>query len=162
MNQAYLVTGTNIGNRSSNLAAANELIKQNCGEIIRCSSIYETEPWGNTNQSSFLNQALCINTALDPANLLSCLLSIEKKLGRVRKEKYGPRIIDIDIIFYNQEVIDESKLQIPHPEMQHRLFVLFPLSEIASEFIHPVFNITIREMLEQCNDQLTVKKFLIV
>lgn len=160
MNEAYLLTGTNLGDRSANLRLANELINQRCGEIIRYSSVYETEAWGKTDQPPFLNQALCINTQFNPFDLLSGLLSVEKGLGRVRNEKYGPRIIDIDIIFFNHAVINGAKLQIPHPEMQRRLFVLLPLSEIASEYVHPLSYVSVQELLRRCSDQLTVKKYL--
>jgi len=160
MNQAYLVTGGNMGNRTVNLFTAKQLIGKSCGEIIHSSSLYETEAWGNPNQETFLNQAVCISTLYSASDLLIELLSIEERMGRIRKEKYGPRIIDIDIIFFNHDVIRENKLQIPHPEMQHRLFVLLPLSEIAPDYIHPVSGYSVNELLLRCNDTLTVKKFL--
>ena len=160
MNEAYLLTGSNMGDRTANLTVANELISQRCGKVCKNSSIYETAAWGNRTQSSFLNQALYVNTPLNAFDLLSTLLSIEKELGRVRNERYGPRIIDIDIIFFNHEVINGPKLKIPHPEMQKRMFVLLPLSEIAAAYIHPLLKVSVSELLQKCDDRLAVKKFL--
>ncbi len=159
MNTAYLLTGGNMGNRKRNLSQAHKLITELCGNISTASSIYETAAWGKTDQPSFLNQALQIKTTLEPEALLKQILKIEKQIGRIREEKYGPRIIDIDILFYNDEIHKYPQLTLPHPEIQNRRFVLVPMAEIAPAFIHPVFKKTIAELLNNCPDKLEVKKY---
>jgi 2-amino-4-hydroxy-6-hydroxymethyldihydropteridine diphosphokinase len=158
MNKAYLLTGGNMGNRQENLAMAYNYIDQQCGRVINTSSIYETEAWGKNDQPSFLNQVLEIQTSLTPRQLLKKILLIEKQSGRIREEKYGPRIIDIDILLFNDEIHNYPSLKIPHPELQNRRFVLVPLAEIAPEFIHPVFKKTITELLAICPDKLEVSR----
>jgi len=158
MNIAYLLIGGNLGNRQENLAAARFLIGKHCGQITRESSVYETAPWGKIDQPGFLNQALEVNTGLNARQLIRRILRVEKSMGRVRKEKLGPRIIDIDILLFNNEIQDISFLKVPHPEMQYRRFVLIPLSEIAAEIVHPVLKKNISELLHDCTDELDVKK----
>jgi 2-amino-4-hydroxy-6-hydroxymethyldihydropteridine diphosphokinase len=140
MNKAYLLTGGNLGNRLDNLYKAADYIEQYCGKIVRKSSVYETAAWGLEDQPDFYNQALLINTMLSAQELIRQLLIIENKMGRRREVKMGPRTIDIDILFYNDAVINAPDLIIPHPRMQDRRFVLMPFSEIAPNFIHPVFH----------------------
>lgn len=159
MNIAYILTGGNLGDRQNNLAQAKELIGQQCGTISRASALYETAAWGNTEQPAFLNQALQIETKLNARQLIRRLLKIEKQMGRERKEKYGPRIIDIDILLFNEEIHNYPLLKLPHPEMQNRRFALLPLAEIAAGTIHPVLRKTISELLHECADQLDVKKY---
>lgn len=158
MNTAYLLTGGNIGNREENLAFACNHIGEQCGAIINSSSLYETAAWGKTDQPSFLNQALEIQTALTAPQLLKKILDIEKLTGRIRKEKYGPRIIDIDILLFNDEIHNDLLLKIPHPELQNRRFVLEPLAEIAPEIIHPVLKKSIIDLLAICPDKLEVTR----
>ncbi|MGZ8542252.1 MAG: 2-amino-4-hydroxy-6-hydroxymethyldihydropteridine diphosphokinase [Chitinophagaceae bacterium] len=158
MNKAYLLTGGNMGDRQKNLETAYERIEQECGNIVSASSIYETAAWGKKDQPPFLNQVLEIKTELTPRKLLKKILGIEKQVGRVRKEKYGPRILDIDILLFNDEIHNYNALKIPHPEMQNRRFVLVPLAEIAQRIIHPIFKKTIAELLAVCPDELAVKK----
>ena len=158
MRTAHLLIGGNLGNRKENLAKAVSLINEQCGSLTRSSSIYETEAWGNTDQPSFLNQALEISTSLNARQLMRRVLKIEEEMGRVRKEKLGPRIIDIDILLFENEIHDLRFLKIPHPEMQNRRFVLVPLAEINSTLQHPVLKKTIAELLEECPDNLEVKK----
>jgi 2-amino-4-hydroxy-6-hydroxymethyldihydropteridine diphosphokinase len=158
MNIAYLLTGGNMGNREENLANARALLQAQCGPVIAASSLYETAAWGNTDQPAFLNQALGLQTELNARQLIRRILKIEKSLGRIREEKYGPRIIDIDILLFNQEKHNYHFLKLPHPEMQNRRFVLLPLSEIAEDVVHPVFNKTISTLLEECTDVLPVIK----
>jgi 2-amino-4-hydroxy-6-hydroxymethyldihydropteridine diphosphokinase len=159
MNEAYLLTGGNVGDRLDYLARAKETIRKNCGNILLESSIYETAAWGMENQEAFLNQVLKIETKSNPDELLETILQIEEGLGRKREMKYGSRTIDIDILFFNNEVIDRKGLKIPHPQLQNRRFVLIPLNEIAANKIHPVFNKTISRLLAECPDPLAVNKF---
>ena len=158
MSTAYLLIGGNLGNRKENLSKATELIREQCGTVVKASSLYETAAWGMTEQPSFLNQALEIATSLNAKQLMRTILKIEKMMARVRKEKFGPRTIDIDILFYENEIHDLLFLKIPHPELQNRRFVLVPLAEINSELQHPVLKKTIAELLEECPDNLEVKK----
>ena len=159
MNTAYLLTGGNMGNREENLAKARELVGEQCGTVSKVSSVYETAAWGMTEQPAFLNQALELQTNLNARQLIRRILKVEKQMGRVREEKYGPRIIDIDILLFNQEKHNYHFLKLPHPEMQNRRFALLPLSEIAAQEIHPVFNKTISTLLAGCKDELDVKKY---
>lgn len=159
MNVAYLLTGGNTGNRQQNLDAAAQAIKHECGSIVKKSLVYETAAWGIKDQDKFLNQALKLSTTLSSFELLDCLLQIEQELGRVRNQKYGPRIIDIDILLFNDEIIDTRNLKIPHPELPNRRFALKCLSEIAAKKIHPVFKKTIAQLLKACTDPLAVDKF---
>jgi 2-amino-4-hydroxy-6-hydroxymethyldihydropteridine diphosphokinase len=158
MNQAYLLTGGNLGNRAENLLQAIKLIGERVGSIIASSSVYETAAWGTTNQPDYLNQCLLVETGLDAELLLEKLLDIEKILGRLRQVKYGSRTIDLDILLYNKAIINTKKLSVPHPQMQNRRFVLRPLVEIAPNFVHPVFKKTMVTLLNECNDPLNVKK----
>jgi 2-amino-4-hydroxy-6-hydroxymethyldihydropteridine diphosphokinase len=157
MNKAFLSIGGNQGDMKSNLATAVRLISERCGEIEKISSLYETEAWGNKEQPGFLNQAIQLSTELNAMQLMRRLLKIEKSMGRKREEKYGPRIIDIDIIFFNDDIINYSFLKVPHPEMQNRRFVLVPLEEIAADMMHPVLKLTVKELLDKCPDHLEVK-----
>lgn len=159
MNEAYLLTGGNIGDRLMNLQQACFKIEKQAGAILRKSDVYETAAWGLTEQNSFLNQVLLISTMYNAEELLQKLLYIEQESGRKRVVKMGPRIIDIDILFYNNEIISTSDLIVPHPQITNRRFVLTPLNEIAPDFVHPVLQETIAELLEICPDNLKVKKY---
>lgn len=158
MNKAYLLLGSNMGNRKKYLYSAIELITKNIGEIISKSAIYSTSAWGNENQSSFLNQAIHVNTNFSAEELLEGILYIEKKLGRERKKKWEARIIDIDMLFFNKEIIHSKQLTVPHLHLHERKFALVPLTEIAKDFIHPVLKKSVKNILKECKDKGTVIK----
>jgi 2-amino-4-hydroxy-6-hydroxymethyldihydropteridine diphosphokinase len=158
MNKAYLLTGGNEGDRFLHMKQARANIEHICGQLLLVSSLYETAPWGKTDQPDFLNQVLLLDTKFNPDALLQALLSIEEKGGRIRTVKNAPRTIDIDILFFNNLVLEEPGLSIPHPRIADRRFVLEPLNEISPEFIHPVLKKSIRQLLQECRDELGVKK----
>lgn len=157
MNKAYLLIGGNMGERQQNLGRAITLL-QGTGKLCKTSGLYETAAWGKTDQPAFLNQALLLETALSARGLLQAVLRIEEEMGRKRTEKYGPRIIDIDILFYNYDSIQEPGLVVPHPEIQNRRFALEPLNEIAPHYRHPLLKKTIETLLNECPDKLEVHK----
>ena len=159
MNTAYLLMGGNLGDRKKNLETARELLTRQCGPVTKTSSIYETAPWGKTDQPDFLNQAVEIKTELNARQLMRRILKIEKMMGRNRSEKYDPRIIDIDILLFNDERHNYRLLKLPHPELQNRRFALLPLCEIAGEKTHPVLQKTMAELLAECPDKLEVTVF---
>ena len=158
MNKVYLLIGGNMGDRMANLAEAIHLINQEIGPIQLKSSIYETAAWGNTNQPDFLNQALMLHTSLDAEKVMHQLLNIEIGMGRKRDIPMGPRTIDLDIMYFNDLVIDNELITIPHPKIAERRFVLMPLAEIAPQFLHPVLNKTNEALLKDCGDSLAVYK----
>jgi len=153
----YLSLGTNIGNRPSNL---REAISSLAPQIIvkAKSSVYETLPWGYTEQENFLNQVLKASTYLEPLPLLKHIKRLEVALGRKATFKYGPRLIDIDILFYDQLILETPLLVIPHPHVHERGFVLLPMMDIAPDLVHPVNRKSIREMMAACNAG-GIKKF---
>jgi len=158
-NKVYLLLGSNMGARLQLLEEAIKNISVQVGKVTAQSSIYETAAWGKTDQPGFLNVAVEVTTALTPLEVLNKALAIEAQLGRVREEKWGTRLIDIDIIFYNNEVLSiPNQLEIPHPEMHNRKFVLVPLVEIAPELLHPVFHNSISSLLTALDDDLPVIK----
>ncbi|CAN5255345.1 2-amino-4-hydroxy-6-hydroxymethyldihydropteridinediphosphokinase [soil metagenome] len=159
MNKAYLLTGGNQGDIAAHMQLAKGYINKKIGSIINQSSLYKTAAWGNTLQPDFLNRVLVVGSDLGASQMLSCILDIENNLGRVRNKKNDPRIIDIDILFFNDEIIQQPGLTIPHAEIPNRRFVLQPMNEIAPDLIHPVLKKTIRELLQLCKDPLDVTVF---
>ncbi len=158
MNKLYLLLGSNMGNSKKQLATAQKHIAKKMGTIIRQSKLYQTAAWGNTDQPDFLNQVIVVNSLLIPKECIHKILSIEKEMGRIRTKKNAPRIIDIDILYFNKEVIDSKTLVVPHPALQDRRFVLIPLNELSPGFIHPVLGKTNHQLLLNCRDTLNVKK----
>lgn len=148
MNLIYLSLGSNLGDREKNLETALSELENEGIVILKKSSIYETAPWGYEKQPEFLNMAMEGLTLLGPYDLLKLIKEIESKMGRKKTIKYGPRVIDIDIIFYNNIILKSKVLTIPHPLMHKRDFVLKPLCEIASEFIHPELKISVKKLLD--------------
>ena len=155
-NGIFLLLGTNLGDRMVNLSVARGHIEQKVGMIDNASPIYKTAPWGNTDQPEFYNQALSLGTGFSPHELLENVLEIETMMGRQRREKWGARIIDIDILFYGEMVVTTPQLIIPHPGILHRRFVLQPMAEIAGELIHPELRKTISTLLNECEDHSAV------
>ena len=152
MSKIYLSIGSNKGNRYSQIKEALKLIREDLGEIISISKIYETKSWGFESEK-FLNLCIAIKSELSPDKLLFSINSIEKKIGRKRdSKKVNAREIDIDIIFYSNKTVNQKELIIPHPRLELRNFVLVPLSEIASDFVHPILLKSVKELLECSND----------
>ncbi|MFA6401459.1 MAG: 2-amino-4-hydroxy-6-hydroxymethyldihydropteridine diphosphokinase [Salinivirgaceae bacterium] len=149
----FLGIGGNQGFRWNYLKSSKELIEQYVGKIIGASSVYETPAWGFESETPFLNQVVQIQTKLEPVELLNALHQIEDKLGRVRSvSQYSSRTIDIDLLFYNQAIIETQQIQVPHPRIQLRKFVLEPITELAPDFLHPVLHQTMLELTTRCTD----------
>lgn len=145
---AYVALGTNLGNRQKNLELALQLLAQNGVRVVKVSTFIETEPYGVTDQPNFLNGICQVETDLTPIELLRLLLKLELDMGRVRLRHWGERIIDLDLIIYEDQIINTSELILPHPDMTNRDFVLRPLAEIAPNLKHPVLHQTIQQLLE--------------
>lgn len=153
MFNSYLLMGSNLGSKISNLNKAVQLISEAGLLVKKQSPIYQTKAWGNVNQDDFFNVVLLIGTKLKALDLLKLLLEIEVKVGRKRgSEKWQPRIIDIDILYFEHEIINMPQLNVPHPYISQRRFTLIPLNDIDPEFIHPVLNISNKQLLENCSD----------
>lgn len=158
MNNVYLLLGSNMGDSEQMLSTCRNFIEKKIGNIETASSIYRTAAWGKEDQSDFLNQIIVTNTKLPAEKILEKIFLIEKEMGRIRTFKNAARVIDIDILFYNDEVIKTETLQVPHPQIQNRRFVLVPLLEIAPQFFHPSLKKSISELLHTCADTLNVQK----
>jgi len=155
MNVVYLLLGSNLDDRSALLEKARQEISSKIGRITRQSSVYESEPWGFHADKAFLNQVIRIESELDPSRILRQILAIETMLGRTRNlgQRYSSRLIDIDILFYNDEIIENDHLVIPHKGIPDRMFTLIPLSELDGSLIHPGSHKTITELIHDCKDQ---------
>lgn len=158
MTGIFLLLGTNLGDRHKNLLKAKELLGKTGIDIIASSSIYETQPWGKEDQPWFLNVLLEVQTTINPEVLLLQCQDVEEQLGRTRFEKWGERIIDIDILYFHDQVVKTRKLTLPHPEIQNRKFTLLPLVEMAAFVNHPVLLQNHLTLLAACKDDLEVKK----
>lgn len=159
MVKLYLLLGSNVGNRQKNLLTALKHIDERIGKVGKKSKIYQTEPWGERDQEDFLNQALELETKLKPKKVLEKIAEIESLMEREETYKWGPREIDIDILFYGDEMVSEMDLTIPHPFLHERRFTLIPLSEIAPDLYHPIMGATILDLLLECEDTLDVQEF---
>ena len=159
MNIVFLQLGGNLGDREQLLKDAILAVENRVGNIIDLSKVYESAPWRVEGQNNYLNQIIKVKTTLLAREVLSTVLNIEKQLGRIRLEKWGERLIDIDIIFYNNSIIETPELCVPHKHLHERMFVLTPLCDIASKMVHPKYNKTIEELLQECNDTELVKEY---
>jgi len=159
-NQLILMLGSNVGNRNNYLELATKFLIEELGELTIESSIYETAPWGLEDQSVFLNQVVVVNTNKSARESLEIALSIEKKMGRDRSKsrKGGKREIDIDILFFNDDIVNDEQLTIPHPRIEQRNFVLIPLKEVLPDCVHPQSGLSISDLVAQTTDRLIVKK----
>lgn len=158
MNEVYLLLGVNLGDRLRQLRLAQEAIAKTIGTLTRQSAIYRTSAWGaDEKQPDYLNQVIRVETTLDPESVLKQANRIEAALGRTRDKKWESRLIDIDILFFANFIVNLPHLQIPHPHFQNRNFALIPMCEIAPSFVHPVLHSTMTELLEQSPDSLPVR-----
>lgn len=156
LHSVFLSLGSNIGDSKLNITNAYHLIENQMGKMVSVSSFYKTQPWGNKNQTFFINSVCQISTFLSPIECLNAIQIIEKELGRTRNSKWEARIIDIDILFYENQIINDIWLTVPHPYIADRKFVLQPLVEIAPDFLHPVYNLKIETLLLQTKDKSDV------
>lgn len=160
MAHVYLLLGANLGDREQQMQAARDGIEASIGLIVKASELYETTSWGaEEEQPDYLNQVLLVETVQAPLQVLKESNTIEARLGRVRKKKWDARIIDIDILFYDHQIVDLPQLQIPHPYFQERNFALVPMNEIAPEYIHPILSKSVNELLHDSADPLSVRLF---
>lgn len=153
---AYLSLGTNLGNKEENLRAAMKLIEEQIGDIVSQSALYTSEPWGFTSENSFLNNVVAVSTTMTPEKLLETTQRIELTLGRTRKSvngQYTDRLIDIDILFYDQQVTDTPALTLPHPLLHRRIFVLEPLNQIAPTLTHPILKKNINTLFRELQEE---------
>jgi 2-amino-4-hydroxy-6-hydroxymethyldihydropteridine diphosphokinase len=155
----YILLGSNMQEPAQQLVRAEKMITASVGRIIKSSSLYKTAAWGIRDQPDFINQVIEVETGHPAGECMDILLNIEAEMGRVRTVKNAPRVIDLDILYYDNAEIHTERLIIPHPAIAQRRFVLVPLNEIAPDFIHPVYKISNAQLLAQCNDTLDVKKF---
>ena len=158
MIDVFLLLGSNLGDRQSFLQKAIDHVEAEIAPVTKQSAIYETQSWGKSDAPDYLNQVIQLSTDLPAQEVLRRILNIEQVLGRRREVKWGSRTIDIDILFYGQDVIAEPDLNVPHPELHNRMFTLAPLSEIAPDFIHPILNKNVFELKNKLKDNLIVKK----
>jgi len=158
MSLVYLLLGANLGDRFSQMSRAFNEIDSQIGSVIKCSALYQTEAWGKEEEPPYLNQVVCLETKLALHDLLRTINQIEDKLGRTRKLKWESRLIDIDILFYDDVIVNDPDLIVPHPYIHKRKFTLVPLCEIAADLVHPVLKKSMEELLTDLDDPLSVKR----
>lgn len=158
LHKIYLLLGSNQQQPAKQLEHAEKKVDKLIGKVIRKSKIYQTEAWGNVSQPDFLNRVLVVQTTLKATSVLQTILQIEQSMGRIRTKRYAPRVIDIDILFFDKEIIHQSNLKVPHPLLAERNFVLVPLNELSPQFIHPEKNESVHELMKKCKDTLNVKR----
>lgn len=158
---AHISIGSNAGNRDQNIELSLQMIQEKIGRIVSQSHVYESQSWGYEGQN-FLNLTVLVKTALKPVEILNANQVIEKEMGRIKiPGRYTDRTIDLDILFYEDLVLNTEKLSIPHPHLQNRLFVLIPLMDISPDFTHPVFHKNIQQLREECADTGWIRKHYI-
>ena len=158
MSIAYLLLGSNLGDRATILLDAVRYLEATAGSVRTVSGLYETAAWGLEDQPAFLNQAVCLHTSLSPEELLNVCLQTERQAGRERQIRWGARTLDVDILFYDDLVLDTTNLTVPHPRLPERRFALVPLAEIAAKVVHPTLHQTVAELLAACKDELAVRR----
>jgi len=161
MNQVVLLLGSNLDDRLALLQKAEDAIGQILGKVFQKSAVYESEAWGFESENTFLNQVLVVQSGFAPGDVLQIILEIEKKLGRERisNNGYASRTMDIDILFYNDEVWQLPELEIPHPRLHQRMFTLAPLCEVMPEYVHPVLHKTVQQLMDECTDEVPVSTY---
>ena len=147
-----IALGSNLGNRYAYIAQAKRLLQKKLGRAYKTSQVYETPPWGKTNQSSFLNSVACFSTNFPVEEGQQICLEVEKKLGRIHEERWGKRCIDVDLLFYGGEIFESDNLVIPHPELHHRAFVLRPLMDVAASFVHPKLELSVGHLFKALDE----------
>ena len=157
--RAYLLLGSNLGDRAALLRDARARLAAEAGEIVAESGIYETAAWGREDQPAYLNQAVGLDTWLRPEELLAACLAVEQRAGRERRERWGSRTLDVDVLVYGQAIISSPTLTVPHPRLPARRFALVPLAEIAPEVRHPMLGLSVAELLAHCPDPLPVRRW---
>ncbi|HTB05698.1 MAG TPA: 2-amino-4-hydroxy-6-hydroxymethyldihydropteridine diphosphokinase [Bacteroidia bacterium] len=161
MNKVYISLGSNRGDRQDNISKAIMRLNEKAGTVIQESHLYETQPWKMQDHTNFINQVILIETKIDADTLMKQLLEIETRMGRLRTSaKYEPRTIDIDILFFNHDILSSKEVTVPHPFIQERRFILEPLAEIAPDYIHPITKTKIYELLTVCKDNSKVVKLV--
>ena len=164
MECCYILFGSNMGDKDALFAQACLLINNRCGQVVRVSAAYESEPWGFEAEEWFLNRVIVVETEKTPEELLQQLLDIERELGRIRHPEiqgYTSRTADLDLLYFGQRVINTDTLTVPHPRLHLRRFALVPMCEVAPERVHPVFGLTQQELLQQCPDECVVREMAI-
>lgn len=153
-----ILLGSNQGDSVNYIARACQFIQENIGKIVSQSVLYKSKAWGNTQQNDFINQCILVQTQLSAQQTLTLALAIEERLGRIRKERWGPRLIDIDLLDFDRQVVNQSNLTLPHPYIQDRRFTLLPLAEILPHWLHPISGKNINTLIDECPDTLVVEK----
>ncbi|HXB10702.1 MAG TPA: 2-amino-4-hydroxy-6-hydroxymethyldihydropteridine diphosphokinase [Bacteroidia bacterium] len=161
MNRVFLSLGSNRGNRQEYLQTATNVLEKRVGNLLQVSHIYETEPWKMNDGTNFLNQVILLETSLDAQEIMALIIETETSLGRIRSTSgYEPRTIDIDILFFNEEVIKSPSVTVPHPLISERRFILEPLCELAPNYIHPKLKKSLKQLLADCPDKHTIARFM--